>query len=71
MLNFSRHAMDRMAEREITEDEVNAALRHTSGPPQPGDNGNLVVRGYAGGRILKVVLTSDQQVVVSVMELDS
>jgi hypothetical protein len=57
-----------MNERRITEDEVIRALNHTTGPPAPGDNGRIVVFGYGtGSRILKVVLTADGQVVVSVM----
>lgn len=67
-MEFSGHARKRMSERQITEDEVVRALNHRTGPPQPGDNGRVVVFGYAGGsRILKVVLTPDEQCVVSVM----
>jgi hypothetical protein len=56
-----------MAEREITEQEVIHALDHQSGDRRPGDNGGIVVFGYAGGRrILKVVLGVDG-VVVTVM----
>jgi hypothetical protein len=59
-----------MTERNITEAEVEAALSHRSGRPAPGDNGHLVVFGYAPGqRILKIVLSADEQVVVSVMRV--
>ena len=59
-----------MAERRITEEEVLNALNRRTGPPRPGDNGRLVVFGYGRGqRILKIVLTADQQEIVSVMAL--
>jgi hypothetical protein len=59
-----------MKERKITEDEVLTALNRRSGPPRPGDGGNIVVFGYGrGSRILKVVLTADEQEIVSVMAL--
>jgi len=68
MPGLSDHARRRMAERRITQANIDAALRRTTGPPRPGDSGNIVVFGYGeAGRILKVVLTSDRQVVVSVM----
>ena len=67
MLNYSAHARRRMKERNITEDEVITALNRQSGPPAPGDNGNIVKFGHCGSRILKVVLTADEQTVVSVM----
>jgi hypothetical protein len=54
--------------RKITEEEVDAALRRRTGPPRPGDNGRVVVFGYGrGSRILKIVMTPDEQVIVSVM----
>jgi hypothetical protein len=59
-----------MNERKITEEEVLAALKRRTGPPRPGDNGRIVVFGYgSGSRILKVVLTADEQEIVSVMAL--
>lgn len=67
MLNYSTHARRRMQERKITDDDVITALNHQSGPPAPGDNGNIVKSGYCGSRILKVVLTADEQTVVTVM----
>jgi Domain of unknown function (DUF4258) len=70
MPSFSRHARKRMKERKITEDEVLTALKRRSGPPRPGDNGRIVVLGYGrGSRILKIVLTADEQEIVSVMAL--
>jgi hypothetical protein len=67
---YSSHAERRMRERNITEDEIDAALRRRTGPPTPGDNGNIVVFGYGRGkRILKIVTTPDQMVIVSVMAL--
>lgn len=68
MPSFSPHARKRMKERKISEDEVRTALSRRSGQPRPGDNGRIVVFGYgSGSRILKIVLTADEQVVVSVM----
>jgi hypothetical protein len=67
MLSYSAHAHRRMKERKITEDEVITALNHQSGPPMPGDNGNIVRFGHCGSRILKIVLSPDEQTVVSVM----
>jgi hypothetical protein len=62
------HARKRMEERRITEDEVLAALKRRTGPPRPGDNGRIVVFGYGrGSRILQIVLTADEQEIVSVM----
>lgn len=67
-MEYSNHATKRMAERGITEADVEAALNHPTGPPVPGDNGRVVVFGYAPGqRILKIVRTPDKEVVVSVM----
>jgi len=57
-----------MEEREVSESEVQNALKRRTGPPVPGNGGNKVVFGYgAGSRILKVVLTADELTVVSVM----
>jgi hypothetical protein len=64
VLEFSRHARKRMAERGITEQEVIYALDHQSADRRPGDNGGTVVVGYAGdARVLKVVLGADGEVV--------
>ncbi|HEY5360306.1 MAG TPA: DUF4258 domain-containing protein [Streptosporangiaceae bacterium] len=71
MPEWSDHARDRMEERDITDEDVAQALKRRSGQPRPGNNGNIVVLGYGRrGRILRVVLTPDQQVIVSVMWLD-
>jgi hypothetical protein len=71
MPNPSDHARDRMAERDITGDDVRLALNRQRGTPSVGDNGNTVVYGYASkGRILKVVLTPDRETIVTVMWLD-
>jgi hypothetical protein len=65
------HARDRMRERGITEDHIRSALNRRRGRPSPGDNGRIVVLGYGDGkRILRVVLTPDQQTIISVMWLD-
>lgn len=67
-MEYSDHARRRMARRRITEADVTAALRRKMRQPAPGDNGNMVVFGYAPNqRILKVVLSPDMKTVVSVM----
>lgn len=71
MPEFSPHARQRMVQRQISDQGVIRALTHRSGQPRPGDNGRIVVLGYArGGRILRVVLTPDERVIVSVMWYD-
>jgi hypothetical protein len=70
MPTFCHHARQRMEERHITEDDVLTALNHRTGPPRPGDNGRIVVFGYGpGSRILKIVLTADEQEIITVMAL--
>jgi hypothetical protein len=71
MPELSPHALRRMRQRDITDEDVRMALKRRSGQARPGDNGRIVVLGYARrGRILRMVLTPDQQVIVSVMWLD-
>jgi hypothetical protein len=65
------HAKQRMEEREITEEDIRAALAHRSGEPEPASPGKNWVFGYCGGsRILKVLLTADEETIVSVMWRD-
>ena len=55
-----------MAARKITEDDVQLALNRKSGEPRVGNNGKIVVLGYASrGRILKIVLTPDQEEIIT------
>ena len=66
MPRLTRHASDRMADRGITEADVESALNRRFGEPRVGSNGAIVVLGYAsGGRILKVVLTPDQEEIIT------
>lgn len=68
MPEMSDHALIRMGQRGITDEDVQMALRHRCGQPRPGNNGRIVLLGYATmGRILRLVLTPDEQVVISVM----
>jgi Domain of unknown function (DUF4258) len=68
MPRISVHARKRMAKRKITEEDIRLALSRRSGPPSVGDIGKVVVFGYARrGRILKVVLSADEEEIVSVM----
>jgi hypothetical protein len=67
-LVFTRHALQRMAERGVTREDVEQALNRQVGQTRSGRPGNLVKSGYAtGGRILGVVVSAaDERVVVSV-----
>lgn len=55
----SDHAAARLRGRGITMAQVDDVLRRHIGPPNPGDGGNLVYRGTAGGRTLNVVTSPD------------
>lgn len=67
MPRFSDHARKKMAQRRITEEDVDMALRLRIGQPGPGQPGTIWIRGHAvGGRILKVcVPMADQQFVIT------
>lgn len=66
--NFSSHAKKRLVQRGISEDDVLTALSRPLGPPQAGDGGNLAIDGYSReGKVLRVILNADQDVVVSAM----
>lgn len=67
MATFSDHAEKKMAQRGITREDVEAALRRRVGNPSPGEPGTIWIRGYAGGsRILKVcVPIADQDFVIT------
>ena len=55
-----------MAARDITDADVRSALNRRYGQPRVGNNGAIVVLGYArSGRILKVVLTPDQEEIIT------
>jgi hypothetical protein len=62
MLRFSHHARGRMAERGISQKDVESALRRTT-EVRPGTGlGNLQVKGYdERGRLLEVVVRSDDR----------
>lgn len=66
MANFSRHALEKMAQRGITREEVEAALARPAGHPTPGQPGTIWIWGHAGSRILKVcVRVHDRQFVIT------
>jgi hypothetical protein len=67
VVEFSDHARKKMAERGITEEDVEAALRRRIGDPEPGQPGTIWIRGYAAGsRILRVcVPVANQEFVVT------
>jgi hypothetical protein len=55
---YTRHARERMAERNITEQEVEATLEdhHTEYPDRAG---NRVYIGHPDGRRIKIVVKKD------------
>ncbi|WP_067471556.1 DUF4258 domain-containing protein [Actinomadura hibisca] len=60
------HALQRLEQRGITEEDVRQALRRRSGDPRATHTGCTWVFGYAtGGRILKVLLAHDNETVVT------
>jgi Domain of unknown function (DUF4258) len=66
MPRLTNHARDQMARRQITEEDVRSALNRRQGSPRVGSNGKIVIWGYARrGRILKVVLTPDQEEIIT------
>ncbi|MGH8895646.1 MAG: DUF4258 domain-containing protein [Egibacteraceae bacterium] len=61
-LKLSQHALDRLRERGILEDDVRWALARRIGRSEPGQPGSVWIRGYAsGGRILKVCVRQDDE----------
>ena len=66
-MHVSNHARERMRQRGITMTDVNSALTRRLDPPLPGSGPNTVaISGYTpGGRILKLVLSSDERVRVT------
>ena len=61
------HATVRLAERGVTEDDVRSALNHPIGNPSPGNrSGRLLYRGYAKGRVLVVVRSASDGVIITV-----
>lgn len=70
MDGLTSHALERMAERGITENDIEYAMNHRMGYPEPGNRPDtMVVRGFArGGGILKIVVSAaDEGVFVSAM----
>jgi hypothetical protein len=48
------------------DEDIRRALNRRSGEPRVGNNGAIVVLGYATrGRILKIVLTPDQEEIIT------
>jgi hypothetical protein len=70
VIRYRDHAIERMAERGITEEDVGWALRRRQ-RTSPGSPGTIWVYGYARGRLLKVnVNTDDQEYVRTVVWAD-
>ncbi|MHB1211453.1 MAG: DUF4258 domain-containing protein [Candidatus Nanopelagicales bacterium] len=67
-LEWTSHVSERMAERGIALEDVRSVLRRPVTGPLPGDGGNLIFEGYtSGGRLLRVVVTSNRLTVVTAM----
>jgi hypothetical protein len=67
---LTAHARERMKERNITEDEIRSALTRRTGTPAPASPGKIWVFGHSGqGRILKVLLTSNEETIVTVVRV--
>lgn len=65
------HANQRMKERHVTEADVRSALTRRSGTPVPGSLGKKWVFGYdTEGRILKLLLTADEETLITVARPD-
>jgi Domain of unknown function (DUF4258) len=62
-MRYVTHALQRMVERGITQEDVEIALSRPIGDPEPGDWGNVVITGLVGGRRLAVVCSKDGLVV--------
>jgi len=61
-IRYAKHALDRAEERDFTKEDVEWALAHPIGDPEPGEPGSVWVRGYAvGGRILRVCVRADDK----------
>lgn len=64
--HLTSHVKQRMAQRGISEEDLESALSRTTGPPRPAGFGKVWVFGYAAtGRILKVLVTTEQDVVIT------
>jgi len=60
--HLTRHVLERMAQRGITEEDINLALDRPTGRTQPGAPGSIWTFGHATeGRILKVCVAADDK----------
>jgi Domain of unknown function (DUF4258) len=71
--HLTSHVRARMAQRGITEADINWALAHPVGAPRPGTPGSIWVLGStAGGRVLKVcVQAHDRDQVITAVWRDA
>jgi len=59
-LQWTRHSLERLAQRGITKEDVEYAINHPNGNKTPGQMGSVWVYGHTGsGRILKVCVATD------------
>ena len=67
MIRYTTHAREQMSRRQVTDEDVEWALRRQI-RQEPGQPGSVWVHGHAsGGRILKVcVVATDKELVKTV-----
>ena len=68
LLKFTHHAKSRMAQRGITQDDVESALSHLIGPADAGQPGSIWLEGITpGGRRLRTCVdANDQSIIITV-----
>jgi hypothetical protein len=67
-MKLTDHARSRLRKRSITEDHVREALHRRNGSMPGSRPDTVIIRGWAGGRILKVVVSAaDPEVIVTAM----
>lgn len=54
MIVFTRHALERMKQRGITESEIQALLSDVSSTDSPNGQGNRVVQKHSNKHVLRV-----------------
>ena len=64
-LKFTYHAVVRMAERQVTRDDIEAALNHANGPAYPGKPGSIWFEGATSdGRRLRVCVDANDPTII-------
>ena len=60
---YTDHAQDQMADRKITEEEVEFCLNHPE-ITRPGDRGYLIHTTHCKGRFIKIVVPRNEPTVI-------